>query len=279
MKPLDYYYAVLGVDLTATPEQLKQAYRDLVKVWHPDRFTNDPTLQSKAEAKLKEINEAYDYLQGVIIDKIAATPQPQRRPKAAEQAQRKPEPTRSAPKENQPQSKKHPYLVRVSRRGVSRIPKMRRVVLIGLGLFLALIIASKFFDTDPETRERINSANPAFQFEPPASAPERSRTKDTAERQRRMLSADFVKTMKESYDGALRVLTLHEQEKARVQNEYLRRRELFSQGLATRAEVSQAEQALATETAKVDEAKRWLTQAEIAIAEAAVANEQHPPTK
>jgi hypothetical protein len=277
MKPLDYYYAVLGVDLTATPEQLKQAYRDLVKVWHPDRFTNDPTLQSKAEAKLKEINEAYNYLQGVISDKIAATPQP--RSKAAEQPQRKPEPTRSAPKENRPQSKKHPYLIRVSRRGVSRIPKMRRVVLIGLGLFFALIIASKFFDMDPETRERVNGANPAFQFEPPASAPERSRTKDTAERQRRMLSADFVKTMKESYDGALRVLTLHEQEKARVQNEYLRRRELFSQGLATRAEVSQAEQALATETAKVDEAKRWLTQAEIAIAEAAVANEQHPPTK
>jgi hypothetical protein len=156
---------------------------------------------------------------------------------------------------------------------------MRRVVLIGLGLFLALIIASKFFDTDPETRERVNGANPAFQFEPPASAPEHSRTKDTAERQRRVPSADFVKTMKESYDGALRVLTLHEQEKARVQNEYLRRRELFSQGLATRAEVSQAEQALASETAKVDEAKRWLTQAEIAIAEAAVANEQHPPTK
>jgi hypothetical protein len=36
---------------------------------------------------------------------------------------------------------------------------------------------------------------------------------------------------------------------------------------------------LATETAKVDEAKRWLTQAEMAIAEAAVANERLHPTK
>jgi hypothetical protein len=276
MKPLDHYYAVLGVDLTATPEQLKQAYRDLVKVWHPDRFTDDPILQSKAEAKLKEINEAYEHLEGVISDKIAATPQPQPRPKTAEQPQRKPEPTRGAPHENQ--SKKHPYLVRISRRRFSRIPLMRRVFL-GLGLFLALIIASKFFDSDPETRERVNGASPVFQFEPPAGAPEHSRTKDTGERQQRMLSADFVKTMKESYDGALRLLTLHEQEKARVQNEYLRRRELFSKGLATGAEVSQAEQALATETAKVDEAKRWLTQAEMAIAEAAVANERLHPTK
>jgi hypothetical protein len=49
--------------------------------------------------------------------------------------------------------------------------------------------------------------------------------------------------------------------------------------MATRAEVSQAEQALATENAKVDEAKRWLTQAEMAIAEAAVANERLHPTK
>ena len=34
-------------------------YRDLVKVWHPDRFGSDPRLRSKAEEKLAQINDAY----------------------------------------------------------------------------------------------------------------------------------------------------------------------------------------------------------------------------
>jgi hypothetical protein len=42
--------------------ELKAAYRDLAKVWHPDRFSHDPRLQQKAQEKLKEINEAYEQL-------------------------------------------------------------------------------------------------------------------------------------------------------------------------------------------------------------------------
>src|SRR5438552_17106803 len=41
------------------PEAAKQAYRELVKVWHPDRFPNDPKFQKRANEKSKEINEAY----------------------------------------------------------------------------------------------------------------------------------------------------------------------------------------------------------------------------
>jgi DnaJ-like protein len=47
----------------ATPSEIKQAYRDLVKVWHPDRFGADTQLRRKAEDKLKEMNEAYRVLQ------------------------------------------------------------------------------------------------------------------------------------------------------------------------------------------------------------------------
>jgi DnaJ domain len=54
---------VLALRPGATSAEIKEAYRDLVKVWHPDRFGNDPRLRQKAEAKLKEINEAYDLLQ------------------------------------------------------------------------------------------------------------------------------------------------------------------------------------------------------------------------
>jgi hypothetical protein len=57
----DRYYEVLGLQTGATKEQVKQAHRDLVKVWHPDRFDDD-RLRRKAEAKLKEVNEAYQQL-------------------------------------------------------------------------------------------------------------------------------------------------------------------------------------------------------------------------
>jgi curved DNA-binding protein CbpA len=56
------YYELLGVAPGASAGELKAAHRDLVKVWHPDRFSHDPRLQQKAQEKLKEINEAYDLL-------------------------------------------------------------------------------------------------------------------------------------------------------------------------------------------------------------------------
>lgn len=40
-------------------EQVKQSYRHLAKVWHPDRFSGDHDLQLRAEEKLKGINRAY----------------------------------------------------------------------------------------------------------------------------------------------------------------------------------------------------------------------------
>jgi len=55
-------YDLLGLSPGASREELKVAYRDLAKVWHPDRFLHDPRLQEKAQEKLKEINEAYDQL-------------------------------------------------------------------------------------------------------------------------------------------------------------------------------------------------------------------------
>jgi hypothetical protein len=39
---------ILGLEQGATPDEIKQAYRDLVKVWHPDRFGSDVRLRSKA---------------------------------------------------------------------------------------------------------------------------------------------------------------------------------------------------------------------------------------
>jgi hypothetical protein len=49
----------LGLEPRASTHDIKAAYRDLAKVWHPDRFAHDPRLQQKAQEKLKEINDAY----------------------------------------------------------------------------------------------------------------------------------------------------------------------------------------------------------------------------
>jgi curved DNA-binding protein CbpA len=56
-------FDILALRPGATPSEIKEAYRDLVKVWHPDRFGNDARLRQKAELQLKLINEAYRILQ------------------------------------------------------------------------------------------------------------------------------------------------------------------------------------------------------------------------
>jgi curved DNA-binding protein CbpA len=48
--------------MDATEQEIKAAYRVLVKVWHPDRFQEDKALKEAAEAKLKDVNSAYVYL-------------------------------------------------------------------------------------------------------------------------------------------------------------------------------------------------------------------------
>ena len=52
------YYNILNVKVDASPEEIKKAYRALVKKYHPDTHKGD----KKAEDKLKKINEAYNTL-------------------------------------------------------------------------------------------------------------------------------------------------------------------------------------------------------------------------
>ncbi len=55
-------YEVLGVSRNASKEEIRKAYRELVKKYHPDKFRSNPDMLRLAEEKMREINEAYNYL-------------------------------------------------------------------------------------------------------------------------------------------------------------------------------------------------------------------------
>ena len=55
-------YQVLGVPSTATDEEVKKAYRDLARKYHPDNYHDNP-LADLAQERMKEINEAYETVQ------------------------------------------------------------------------------------------------------------------------------------------------------------------------------------------------------------------------
>jgi hypothetical protein len=59
MDDLKHNYEILGLKPDASIDELKLVYKDLVNVWHPDRFTHNPRLQKKANEKLKDINNSY----------------------------------------------------------------------------------------------------------------------------------------------------------------------------------------------------------------------------
>ena len=62
---MDSIEALKVLDLCpgASYNEIRQAYRDLVKVWHPDRFGSDERLRAKALEQIKLVNEAYQWLQ------------------------------------------------------------------------------------------------------------------------------------------------------------------------------------------------------------------------
>jgi len=86
---LKHSYEIFQLGPDATPDQIKQVYRDLVKKWHPDRFGHDPKLQKHAQEKFIEINEAYELLRNISPN------EPQNDPRIPQYRKASPPPTRA----------------------------------------------------------------------------------------------------------------------------------------------------------------------------------------
>ncbi len=82
------YLAVLGLGPEASQDEATAAYKDLVRVWHPDRFQSDERLRGRAEEETKKINDAISRLKQLPAEprgtkrshraRNRAEPQPQR---------------------------------------------------------------------------------------------------------------------------------------------------------------------------------------------------------
>lgn len=109
MAGIAQYYKILELENGATFEEVKQAYKDLATVWHPDRFCNNARLQQKAQDKLKELNQAYEQLkshQPKCYSQVYNPPGQPHRPQSG-QGQNTPKPPQSSPGQatpKQPQS-------------------------------------------------------------------------------------------------------------------------------------------------------------------------------
>ncbi len=118
-------YGLLEIPATATTDQVKRAYHQLLQVWHPDRFEHDAGLRARAEEKTKAIVAAFNRIKDAPLSQLGAPDGPS--------------PVASTRNASQP--------TRPAVRHVPRGPHHAlQVVAIPLGLVGAVIVALSFVE-------------------------------------------------------------------------------------------------------------------------------------
>ena len=59
-------FRILDLRPGASLDEIKRSYRELAKVWHPDRFSHDPSLLRKSQEKMRQLNDAYQQLSALL---------------------------------------------------------------------------------------------------------------------------------------------------------------------------------------------------------------------
>jgi hypothetical protein len=163
-------YELLGLNPTASPEEARNAYKALVKRWHPDRFPEQSPEQLWAEEKLKAINGAYQRIRNTR--KAAPEDSSVRHPHP-------PHPSPTGPKDSTTTRKRGKgirpvtgfgaHVARlfswiaepINRLWLARNPRVRRLTLISAVLFLVILWISAF--PNPWPRVAPKSPPPAVQ--------------------------------------------------------------------------------------------------------------------
>ena len=253
-------YEVLGLQPGASLEQIKEARRDLVKVWHPDRFTSDPALRKKAERKLQDINGAYERLQSLLSTKQrVASP---RRSTSPERA-RSSEPPPPSPSQPPPQKPTPPPFHSNPDRFVRHLSVATAFLLALLGL---LIWYGSNKTENPSASRPASPAPPASR--PTSPAPSASRpaspaaaspdSKDAIDSLAAKARADIKR-----YRATLGpVLEFYERELKRQLELDAARKGLYEKGSLSESELREGRRALIAAQKDVDEQRRSIEEAD-----------------
>lgn len=123
MRPerIPFYYEVLEVRPSASNDEIKKAWLELVQVWHPDRFNHSPALHRKAELRTQMINQAYQTLSDSFAR--ARYDASLRKASASKPAARPSPPPRPQPAARPPREMRGPQsLIMLNRPGKPKIP-------------------------------------------------------------------------------------------------------------------------------------------------------------
>ena len=152
---------VLDLETGVSWEQVKDRYRFLAKVWHPDRFGSDPRARSRAEKQFKTVNEAYQWLleHRSTIDSLAESPQP-------EGAADEPNEQEPAPQPEPPSYRPRPAKKRETEAGGSAVEKflwgvIATFALIAGVILLATTLPDAIDPEDPSTSTSETQADAA----------------------------------------------------------------------------------------------------------------------